>query len=107
MADQGNDRVLRILAKDAALKAGVQFLEDSRNAEARPTVEDQLLKSCEELGLDFMLVSNEDGRALAAVIRQGGRLLPLNPSQELQPARHGYFSERKRHLPRSQPFLSN
>jgi HD-GYP domain-containing protein (c-di-GMP phosphodiesterase class II) len=91
MADQGNDRVLRILAKDAALKAGVQFLEDSRNAEARPTVEDQLLKSCEELGLDFMLVSNEDGRALAAVIRQGGRLLPLNPSQ-VQPARHGYFS---------------
>jgi HD-GYP domain-containing protein (c-di-GMP phosphodiesterase class II) len=91
-ADQGNDRVLRTLAKDPALRAGVHFLlEDTRNAEARRAIEGQFLGICEELGLDFMLVSDEDGRALAAVLRKGGQLLPLDLSK-VQPARQGYFS---------------
>lgn len=89
--EQGNDRVLRILAKDRGLKGAVQFLEDTRNTETRRTIENQLLEICEELGLDFMLVSDEDGRALAAVLREGGQLLPLDLSK-VQPPRQGYFS---------------
>jgi HD-GYP domain-containing protein (c-di-GMP phosphodiesterase class II) len=90
-AAQGNDRVLRVLAKDSALKAALQVLEDTRNAATRRTIEDQLAEICEDLGLDFMLVSDADGRALAAVLREGGHLLPLDLSK-VQPARQGYFS---------------
>ena len=90
-AQQGHDRVLRILGKDPALKAAVQFLANTRNPEARHIVENQLLEICEELGLDYMLVSDQDGRALAAVLREDGRLLPLDLTKA-QPARQGYFS---------------
>jgi hypothetical protein len=91
-AEQGNGRVLRIVAENPALKAGVQLLlESRRDAEARRTVEDQLLEKCGELGFDFMLVSDTDGKALAAVMRQGGQLASLDVGK-VQPARQGYFS---------------
>jgi hypothetical protein len=91
-AEQGNGRVLRIVAENPALKAGVQLLlESRRDAEARRTVEDQLLEICGELGFDFMLVSDTDGKALAAVMRQGGQLASLDVGK-VQPARQGYFS---------------
>jgi HD-GYP domain-containing protein (c-di-GMP phosphodiesterase class II) len=91
-AEQGNTRVLRIVAENPALKAVVQLLlGHSGDAEARRTVEDRLLEICGELGFDFMLVSDTDGKALAAVMRQGGQLEALD-LRKVQPSRQGYFS---------------
>jgi len=90
-SEQGNDRLLRILAKNPTLKDGIERLEDARNEETRRAVEDQLLEICEKLGLDFMLVSDADGVALAAVLREGGKLGSLDLNK-VQPVRQGYFS---------------
>ncbi len=91
-AEQGNARVLRIVAENPALKAGVQLLLDhSQDANAQRTVEDQLREICGELGFDFMVLSDADGKALAAVMRQGGQLGALD-LRKVQPARQGYFA---------------
>jgi HD-GYP domain-containing protein (c-di-GMP phosphodiesterase class II) len=91
-AEQGNTRVLSIVAENPSLKAVVQWLLGRpRDVEARRTVEDQLLEICGELGFDFMLVSDPDGKALAAVMRQDGQLGALDLSK-VRPERQGYFS---------------
>lgn len=94
--EQSNSRVLNIVAENPALKAGVQLLlEHSRNSQARRTVEDQLLEISGKLGFDFMLVSNSDGTALAAVLREGGQPRALDLAMDVATvplARQGYFT---------------
>src|SRR5580704_16778831 len=90
-SEQGEDRVLRTVAKNPALKDGIQQLEAARNPDARRAVENQLSEICEDLDLDLMLVSDTDGIALAAVLRESGEVHALDLSK-VQPARQGYFS---------------
>ena len=95
--EQRNSRVLNIVAENPALKAGVQLLlehssnADARRTEARHTMEDQLLEISGKLGFDFMLVSNGDGTALAAVLREGGQPQALD-LQTVPSAGQGYFT---------------
>ena len=90
--EQRNSRVLNIVAENPALKAGVQLLlEHSRNADARRTVEDQLLEISGKLGFDFMLVSNADGTPLAAVLPESGQPQALDLAT-VQSAGQGYFT---------------
>src|SRR5271169_3697500 len=68
-AEASNGRILRVVAENPALKAGVQLLlENAGNPEARRTVEDQLSEIGGELNFDFLLVSDTDGKPLAAVM---------------------------------------
>lgn len=90
--EQRNSRVLKIVAENPALKAGVQLLlEHSRNADARNTVEDQLLEISAKLGFDFMLVSNADGVALAGVLRENNQPQALDLGA-VQSAGQGYVT---------------
>jgi HD-GYP domain-containing protein (c-di-GMP phosphodiesterase class II) len=90
--EERNSRVLNIVAENPALKAGVQLLLDhASNADAKRTMEDQLLEICGKLEFDFMLVSNGDGTPLAAVLREGGEPHALDIGS-VQSARQGYFT---------------
>ncbi|HTA43629.1 MAG TPA: HD-GYP domain-containing protein [Bryobacteraceae bacterium] len=69
-AELQNNRFLRVAGENASLKAGLQLLQlNPANAEARGTVEDQLEQLCEEMGFDFLSVSDPDGKPLAGAMR--------------------------------------
>ncbi len=81
-----NSRFLRIVAESAALKAGMQLLlANPRSGDARLTVEDQLREICENLGFDFLQVSDLDGRALAGVMRVGDQLAAIDVAHASSP----------------------
>jgi len=85
-----SSRFLKVVGENAALKAGVRLLtSEGYSAAARSTVEDQLRELGEHMELDFLLVSAPDGRPLAAVIRRGDGLEPVNPAA-LEPTRKGF-----------------
>ena len=87
-----NSRFLRIVGESAALKAGMQLLlTNPRSGDARLTVEDQLREICENLGFDFLQVSNLDGRALAGVMRVGDQLAAIDVAHASSPQR-GFFA---------------
>jgi putative nucleotidyltransferase with HDIG domain len=93
-----NSRLLRIVSQNPALKAVVQqLLGDRADAQARRTVEQQLAEIGEELGFDFLLVSDGDGTPLAGSmlepgsITQEGRLQPLDLGKRPPPLQ-GYFT---------------
>ena len=92
-SDSRNTRILRVVAENAALKAGLQLLATERNARdaARRTVEDQLSEICDTMGFDLLAVSGHSGEPLAGVIRrqEGFAALNLEPSQ--LPSK-GFFS---------------
>ena len=68
--DLQNSRFLRVAGENASLKAGLQLmLSDPASAQARGTVEDQLRELCEQMGFDFLSVSNPLGAPLATVMR--------------------------------------
>jgi len=85
-----SSRFLKVVGENAALKAGVRLLtSEGYSAAARSTVEDQLRELGEHMELDFLLVSAPDGRPLAAVIRRGDGLEPVNPAA-LERTRKGF-----------------
>src|SRR5580658_2184337 len=87
-----NSRFLRIVGESAALKAGMQLLlANPRSGDARLTVEDQLREICENLGFDFLQVSNLDGRTLAGVMRVGDQLAAIDVAHAPSPQR-GFFA---------------
>lgn len=87
-----NSRFLRIVGENATLKAGIQLLLANRkSAEARLTVEDQLREISETLGLDFLLLSNPDGAAMAGVTRLGDQFVAMDVKRTSPPKR-GFFS---------------
>jgi HD-GYP domain-containing protein (c-di-GMP phosphodiesterase class II) len=71
-SDLQNSRFLKITGENASLKAGLQLLlSRPGNAAAKQTVEDQLRELCEQMGFDFLMVSNTAGTPLAGVLRNG------------------------------------
>jgi HD-GYP domain-containing protein (c-di-GMP phosphodiesterase class II) len=87
-----NSRFLRIVGESSALKAGMQLLlANPVSGDARLTVEDQLREICENLGFDFLQVSNLDGRALAGVMRAGDQLAAVDVAHASSPQR-GFFT---------------
>ena len=73
-----NSRFLRVAGENASLKAGLQLLLSyPANATARQTVEDQLQELCQQMGFDFLMVSDSRRTPLAAVIRADNGLVPL------------------------------
>jgi len=76
--DFQNSRFLKIAGENAELKAGLQLLVSfPGNPSARATVEDQLRELCEQMGFDFLLVSDARGTPVAGVVRMGPRVTPL------------------------------
>jgi putative nucleotidyltransferase with HDIG domain len=72
-SDLQNSRFLKVVGENAALKAGLQLLLSfPASAAARHTVEDQLSELCEQMGFDFLTVSNSSGAPLAGVLRGAG-----------------------------------
>lgn len=78
-SDLQNSRFLKVAGENASLKAGLELLASyPGKAEARQTVEDQLRELCQQMGFDFLMVSDSNGTPLAGVIREGGQLTPFN-----------------------------
>jgi HD-GYP domain-containing protein (c-di-GMP phosphodiesterase class II) len=78
-SDLQNSRFLRVVGENASLKAGLQLLRsEPSSAEARRTVEDQLRELCEQMGFDFLQVSDPGGAPLAAVLRTQGQVVPFS-----------------------------
>src|SRR5579863_3761247 len=76
-----NSRFLKVAGENASLKAGLEILASyPANVEARQTVEDQLRESCQQMGFDFLMVSDSQGTPLAGVIRENGQLTPFKAS---------------------------
>lgn len=95
-AAQRNQRAIRIVAENPALKAGIQNLIANRDdPEARPTVEDQLAEIGSETGFELLVVSDPDSKPLAGVLKANGQITPLDfksiPPDE-HPSRSGYFT---------------
>src|SRR5579863_6908205 len=77
-SDLRNSRFLRVVGENAALKAGLQLLLSyPGSSAARQTVEDQLQDLCQQMGFDFLMVSDPYGTPLAGVIRASTELTPL------------------------------
>jgi putative nucleotidyltransferase with HDIG domain len=91
-SERENNRVLKIVAENPALKAGIQLLlsEQGGRTEARRTVEDQLSEISGSLGFDFLLVTGIDGKPLAGIERKDDGFGPTDIGQLRPPAR-GYF----------------
>ncbi len=87
-----NSRFLKSLGDNASLKAGLQLLMTEPNSpEARLTVEDQLRDVGETLGIDFVVVSDSAGAALAGVMRSGERLSSMDVSR-IEPPQGGFLA---------------
>jgi HD-GYP domain-containing protein (c-di-GMP phosphodiesterase class II) len=83
-----DQRFLRILGENATLKAGLQLLLEARESrEARITVEDQLREMTEQLGFDFLMISDPAGRPLAGVFRVANQLAAVDFTRTHPPQR--------------------
>lgn len=91
-SERENNQVLKIVAENPSLKAGIQLLlaEQGARAEARRTVEDQLSEISGSLGFDFLLVTGVDGKPLAGIERKDDGFGPADIAK-LQPPSRGYF----------------
>jgi HD-GYP domain-containing protein (c-di-GMP phosphodiesterase class II) len=88
---QQNRRYLKIVAENAALKAGLQLmLAEPKSAAARLTVEDQLRELGSAAAIDLLIVSTVDGAPLAGVLREGGAVVPIDAAA-LRPPSRGLF----------------
>jgi putative nucleotidyltransferase with HDIG domain len=92
-SDLKNIRILRVVAENPALKAGLQLLatEDQTPDAARRTVEDQLSEICDTMGFDFLAVSSPSGDPLAGVVRGKEGFAPVKFDSLRLPA-SGFFS---------------
>jgi HD-GYP domain-containing protein (c-di-GMP phosphodiesterase class II) len=83
-----DNRFLRILGENATLKAGLQLLLAARDSrDARSTVEDQLREMSEQLGFDFLMISDPAGNPLAGVFRVANQLAAIDFSRTHPPLR--------------------
>jgi HD-GYP domain-containing protein (c-di-GMP phosphodiesterase class II) len=77
-SDLQNSRFLKVVGENASLKAVLQLvLSNPSSSDARETVGDQLRELCEQMGFDFLLISDAGGNTLAGVIRTGAEVRPL------------------------------
>lgn len=85
-SDLQNSRFLKVAGENASLKAGLQLLAlYPDNFGARETVEDQLRELCQQMGFDFLAVSDSHGTPLAGVLRGGAQLTSLEALQTRAP----------------------
>ncbi|HEY6342920.1 MAG TPA: HD-GYP domain-containing protein [Bryobacteraceae bacterium] len=91
-AEQRNRRILKVVAENPALKNGLQLaLQRRGDAEARRTLEDQLMEMGEELGFEVLSISDAVGKPLAGAMREGGAWTRFDPGATPLP-REGYFT---------------
>jgi putative nucleotidyltransferase with HDIG domain len=91
-AEQRNRRILKVVAENPALKNGLQLaLQRRGDAEARRTLEDQLMEMGEELGFEVLSISDAVGKPLAGAMRAGGGWTRFDPGATPLP-REGYFA---------------
>jgi putative nucleotidyltransferase with HDIG domain len=91
-AEQRNRRILKVVAENPALKNGLQLaLQRGGDAEARRTLEDQLMEMGEELGFEVLSISDAVGKPLAGAMREGGGWTRFDPGATPLP-REGYFT---------------
>jgi putative nucleotidyltransferase with HDIG domain len=91
-AEQRNRRILKVVAENPALKNGLQLaLQRGGDAEARRTLEDQLMEMGEELGFEVLSISDAGGKPLAGAMRQGGGWTRFDPGATPLP-QEGYFT---------------
>jgi putative nucleotidyltransferase with HDIG domain len=91
-AEQRNRRILKVVAENPALKNGLQLaLQRRTDAEARRTLEDQLMEMGEELGFEVLSISDALGKPLAGAMRQGGGWTRFDPGATPLP-REDYFA---------------
>src|ERR1700722_8124614 len=77
-SDLQNSRFLKVVGENASLKAVLQLvLSNPSSPEARETIGDQLHELCEQMGFDFLLISDPGGNTLAGVIRTSTGVTPL------------------------------
>jgi putative nucleotidyltransferase with HDIG domain len=87
-SDLQNSRFLKIVGDNASLKAGLQLLLSyPGNVASRQTVEDQLRDLCEQMGFDFLLVSDTRGTPLAGVMRNGRSIIAIATPPDHSPKR--------------------
>ena len=91
-----NQRAIRVVAENPALKAGIQnLIANPSDPEARATLEDQLAEISSETGFDLLAVSDPDSQPLAGILKANGQVAPLpfeSISKDERPSRTGYFS---------------
>jgi HD-GYP domain-containing protein (c-di-GMP phosphodiesterase class II) len=86
--DLQNSRFLRVVGENASLKAGLQILlQNPERSDARETVGDQLRELCEQMGFDFLMVSDPDGNSLTGVVRTAAGIKPLTAMPQHSPHR--------------------
>ncbi len=91
-AQRQNTRFLGVVGQSAALEAGLQLMLSERSSGAsRRTLEDQLREIANQLGFDFLLVSDLDSAPLAGVIRLGEQLVAIDVAR-MQPLRGGLLT---------------
>lgn len=74
-----DNRFLRVVGENPALKAGINLLlADRKSGSARLTVEDQLREISDELQFDYMMVSGPDNKPLAGVLRVGNAMMTMD-----------------------------
>jgi putative nucleotidyltransferase with HDIG domain len=83
--DLQNIRFLRVVAENAALKAGIQLVLIEKSLAARRTLEDQLTELCDSLHLDVMAVADAEGKPLSGVMRVDGRPASLDMQRPGRP----------------------
>jgi putative nucleotidyltransferase with HDIG domain len=78
--DQRTRRLMTILTENAGLKAAVGLVrESSPRSEIRHTIEDQLRELSEILDYDLLLVSDQETRSIAGIVRSGEKIAVLDP----------------------------
>ena len=91
--ERQSKRNLKIVAENAALKAGVQLLMEATDVDqARLTVEDQLRDISIATDIDLLFVSTLDGNPLAGLIRDGAEMTRIDLSG--LPGTAGLFEHR-------------
>jgi putative nucleotidyltransferase with HDIG domain len=81
-----NSRLLRVVGESAALEAGLQLMVSERSSVAsRQTLEDELREIANQLGYDFLLVSNLEDAPLAGVVRLGNQLAAIDTRRMRRP----------------------
>lgn len=89
--DLHNNRLLRALGENAALKAGLKIVAlDSREETARLTLVDQLRELAETQGFELLIVSGADGKQIGGVLHSGDDWTPIDG--ELPPSFHAAIS---------------
>ena len=102
--EQQSKRYLRIIGENASLKAGLQLLlAEPNNVDARRTVEDQLCEISSTSQIDLLFVARPDGSALAGIIQDGKKVLPMTFASIPSPTNGLYMRDNLKYLITSIP----